>query len=65
MRQVLDVARADEDEVARNALDLHARARALRIPPGDREPLLLHRGQDEPLEEAQLRELVAYLETLR
>src|SRR2546427_5519970 len=58
VRQVLDVARADEDEVARDALDLHARARALRIPAGDRESLLLHRGQDEPLEMAEQRKLV-------
>src|SRR3989454_2211119 len=58
VRQVLDVARADEDEVARNALDLHARPRALRIPAGDREALLLHGGEDEPLEMAEQRQLV-------
>src|SRR2546422_1490038 len=58
VRQVLDVARADEDEVARDALDLHARARTLRIPAGDREALLLHGGEDEPLEMAEQRQLV-------
>src|SRR3989454_10629295 len=58
MRQVLDVARADKDEVAGDALDLHARTRTLRIPAGDRESLLLHRGQDEPLEMPEQRQLV-------
>src|SRR3989449_643235 len=58
VRQVLDVARADEDEVAGDAFDLHARTRTLRIPAGDRESLLLHRGQDEPLEMAEQRKLV-------
>src|SRR3989449_3246684 len=58
MRQVLDVACADEDEIAGDALDLHARTRTLRIPAGDRESLLLHRGQDEPLEMAEQRKLV-------
>src|SRR2546427_7767918 len=58
VRKVLDVARADEDEVARDALDLDARPRALRIPTRDREPLLLHRGQDEPLKVAEQRQLV-------
>src|SRR5437899_6496559 len=58
VRKVLNVARADEDEVARDALDLDARARALGIPAGDRESLLLHRGQDEPLEMAEQRQLV-------
>src|SRR3989442_9559254 len=58
MGQVLDVACADEDEVAGDAFDLHARPRTLRIPAGDRESLLLHRGQDEPLEMAEQRKLV-------
>src|SRR5213592_4566144 len=58
VRQVLDVASPDEDEIAGDAVDLHARPRALRVAAGNREALLLHRGQDEPLQVAELRELV-------
>src|SRR5207245_1950510 len=52
------VGRTGEDGGVRGALDLHARARALRIPAGDGESLLLHRGQDEPLEMAEQRKFV-------
>src|SRR6266545_636513 len=58
VREVLDVARADEDEIARNHVHLHTRPGALRIPAGDREALLLHRRQDEALQVPELRQLV-------
>src|SRR5438309_2884963 len=42
----------------RSVVHPDARPRALRVPPADREPLLLHRGEDEPLQVAELRQLV-------
>src|SRR3972149_4115709 len=58
MRQVLNVARPHEDEVARNAVHTNARARALRVSATDRESLLLHGGEDVPLQMAQLGQLI-------
>src|SRR3989304_5628746 len=58
VRKVLDIARADEDEVARHVVHADTRSRALRVPSADREALLLHRGEDVPLKMSELRELV-------
>jgi hypothetical protein len=56
--KVLDVRRRDEDEVAWDVVDTDGGPARLRVPTRDREPLLLHRGEDVPLQEAQVRELV-------
>ena len=55
---VLDVRGGDEDEVARDAVDPDRGAPGLGVAAGDRESLLLHRGQDVPLQEAEMGELV-------
>ncbi len=55
---VLDVGGRHEDEVARHTVDADRGAPGLRVAAGDRESLLLHRGQDVPLQETDVRKFV-------